>query len=48
MNDALAIIMLGLGVLVGAPILALSGYQWFERRHHRRMNRRRTDKHQLL
>jgi hypothetical protein len=35
-------------VLVGAPILALSAYQWHERLHHRRMNRRKTDRHRLL
>jgi hypothetical protein len=48
MNEALTLIVVAIVVLIGAPILALSIYQWRERRHHRRMNRRKTDKHQLL
>jgi hypothetical protein len=34
--------------VIGFPILTISIHGWWERRHNRRMNRRRQDKHRLL
>lgn len=46
-SETLLWIVVAIAVLIMAPPFMISAYGWFERRHHRRMNQRRTDKFKL-
>ena len=38
----------GVAALIAVPMVAVSTHSWWERRHNRRMNRRKTERHKLL
>jgi hypothetical protein len=47
-QDTIIFVILGICAVIALPIVAISVHGWLEKRHHRRMNRRRQDQHRLL
>ena len=48
MDEELVYLGMAIVAVILFPMFAISAYNWRDRRHSRRMNRRKTDRHDLL